>query len=53
MTYCLVAISKTAHATHDAEHVVVGGIHVHSGAQVGANRVVGHGEEEGGVIDTR
>jgi hypothetical protein len=49
----LIAICKASHTTHNAEHVVVGGIHVDSGAEVGAYSVVADSEEEGGVIDTR
>jgi hypothetical protein len=48
----LVAISKTTHTRHHAEHVVVGSIHVDRGGGVGAHSVVGHREEESGVVDT-
>lgn len=49
----LVAISKTAHARHHAENVVVRGVDVDSRGRRGANRVVGHREEQRGVIDAR
>ncbi len=50
---CLVGVREAAHTAHDAEHVVVSRIHVHCGAQVGANGVVGHSQEQGGVINAR
>jgi len=49
----LIAIGKSAHARHNAENVVVGGIHTHGGAGGSANSVVGHSEQDGGVINTR
>ena len=49
----LVAISKTAHARHHAENVVVRGVDVDRGGGRGANRVVGDSQEQRGVIDTR
>lgn len=49
----LVAISKASHSTHDTENVVVRGVDVDSRGRRGANRVVGHREEQRGVIDTR
>jgi len=48
----LVGVSKAAHAAHDAEHVVVRRIDADRGAQVEADRIVGHREEERGVINT-
>ncbi len=51
MATCLVAVCKAAHAAHDAQHVVVGSIHANSGRQVQADAVVGHREQEGGVIN--
>ena len=52
MDCCLVRICKSAHATHYAEHVVVGGIHTHLRAGGHAHGVVGHGQQQGGVINT-
>ena len=46
-----VTISKTAHARHHAENVVVRRIHVDRGARRRANRVVGDREEQGRVIN--
>ena len=43
----------TSHAAHHAEHIEVGGIHADRRRQVGANSVVGHGQEQGRVVDTR
>jgi hypothetical protein len=48
----LVAIGKTTHTRHHAEHVIVGSVHIDSGRGGGANRVVRHREEERGVVDT-
>ena len=48
----LVAVRQASHTRHHAEHVVVGGIHAHGGGGGGADRVVGHSQDEGGVIDT-
>jgi hypothetical protein len=48
----LVAVGKATHTAHDAQHVVVGRIHTHRRAGVGANRVVGHRQQQSGVIDT-
>ena len=45
--------SQTSHARHDAEHVVVRRIHTHRGAGGRANRVVGHRQQDGRVINTR
>jgi len=50
---CLVRISKPSHSTHNAEHIIVGGIHAHSGAGVGSHAIGGHSESKSGVIDTR
>ena len=49
---CLVGVGKTTHTRHHAEHVVVRGIDIHSGRGRGADRVVGHREEERGVVNT-
>ena len=38
----LVAVGQTAHAAHDTQHVVVGRIHAHRGARVGAHRVIAY-----------
>jgi hypothetical protein len=48
----LIAIGKTTHTRHHAENVVVGRIHVDRGGRGSADRVVGHREEERGVINT-
>ena len=48
----LVAISKTAHARHHAENVVVRGIDVDRGGGGSADGIVRHREEERGVINT-
>ena len=52
-TRLLVRIGKSSHARHDAEHVVVRRIHTHRGAGGRANRVVGHRQQDGRVINTR
>jgi len=39
-TVCLVGIGQAAHAAHDAQHVVVGGVHIHVGARL--RRVLGN-----------
>ena len=49
----LVGVGEAAHAGHDAEHVVVHGIHAHLGRVHRANCVVGEGEDEGGVVNAR
>ena len=49
----LIAVSKSAHAAHDTKDVIVRGIHTHLRAGGGANGVVGHGQQKGGVINTR
>ena len=49
----LVAISKSAHARHNAENVVVRRVDVDRRGQRRANRVVGDREEQRGVIDAR
>jgi len=50
---CLIAICKSSHTRHDTEHVVVCGVHTHGGGGGSANSVVGHRQEDGGVINTR
>ena len=49
----LVAVGKSAHAGHHAQHVVVRGVHVDRGRRGRANRVVGDREQQRGVINTR
>ncbi len=48
----LIAICEATHSAHHAEHIVVGSIHAHGGGGGGADGVVGHSQDEGGVIDT-
>jgi len=48
----LITVCKTAHAAHDTEHVVVGGVHTHRGARGRADRIVGHRQQDRGVINT-
>ena len=50
---CLVRVSKTAHARHDAEHVVVGSINTDLCSRRASNRGVRQNELKGGVINTR
>jgi len=47
----LIAVCKTAHARHHAEHVVVRRIDVDRGRVRRAHRVVGDREEERGVVN--
>jgi len=47
----LIRVRKSAHPAHNAEDIVVSRIDVYSGGEVGADRVVRHREEEGGVIN--
>jgi len=49
----LVAVGKTAHAAHHAQHVVVDGVDAHLGRASRAHRVHGHRELERGLVDTR
>jgi len=49
---CLITISKAAHAAHDAENVVVHGIHADLCTGGGTDSVVGEGDEEGGIVNT-
>jgi len=51
MATYLIGICKAAHAAHDAQHVVVCRIDADLRGQVVADRVVGHREEERGVIN--
>ena len=48
----LIAICQPAHSTHHTEHIVVGGIHTHLRAGGHAHGVVGHGQQQCGVINT-
>ena len=48
----LIAVSEAPHTAHHAENIVVGGEHVHLGAGVEANSVVGDSQQQSGVIDT-
>jgi len=52
-TRLLVRIGKSSHTTHHTQHIVVRRINTHRGARRHANRVVGHREEEGRVINAR
>ena len=52
MNMRLVGVGKTAHAGHDAEHVVVCRVDADLGAVRGTNSVVGEREDERGVVDT-
>jgi len=49
----LVAVCEATHAAHDAEHVVVHGIHAHLRRATTANRVHGDRQLEGRLVDTR
>ena len=49
----LITICESTHTTHHAEHVVVGGIHTHLGAGGSAHGVVGHGDQQSGVVNAR
>ena len=49
----LIGIRQASHATHDAENVVVRRVDVDRGGRRRANRVVGHREEQRGVINSR
>jgi len=50
--WCLVAVCKTTHAAHDAEHVVVDCIDAHLGSATRAHRVDTDRELEGRLVDT-
>jgi len=49
----LVAVCQATHARHDAQNVVVRGVHADRGRQVGANSVVRDRQQQGRVVDTR
>jgi len=49
----LVAVRKTTHAAHDAEHVVVEGIHADLGRASARNRVERNRELKRRLVDTR
>jgi len=53
LVWCLVAVCKTTHAAHHAEHVVVDCIDAHLGSASRAHRVHGHRELERRLVDTR
>jgi hypothetical protein len=50
---CLVGVGKTTHTGHDAEHVVVQGVHADLSGAGTRHRVEGHSELEGRLVDTR
>jgi len=50
---CLVAVGQATHAAHDAEHVVVDGIHADLGSARVTHSVRGHRQLESGLVDTR
>ena len=47
----LIAVSEAPHTRHHAQHIVVSGEHIHLGRGGGADRIVGHRQEESGVIN--
>ena len=47
----LVGIRETTHTAHDAENVVVGGVHTNLGGLGTLNSGVGKHKLEGGVVD--
>jgi len=49
----LVGVREATHAAHDAEHVVVDGVHADLGRATRADRVNGHRELQRGLVDTR
>jgi len=49
----LVGIGQASHTGHDTENVVVDGVDADLRGVVCVDRVVGEGEEKGGVINTR
>ena len=48
---CLVAVGKTTHTGHHTQDVVVGGIDTHAAGRGRADRVVGHRQQQSGVIN--
>ena len=52
-TIRLVAVRKTTHAAHDAEHVVVDGVHADLRAKNRADRVVGERQDERRIVNAR
>ena len=52
LVWCLVAVCKTTHAAHDAEHVVVDCIDAHLGCASRAHRVDTDRELQGRLVDT-
>jgi len=53
MRISLVGIRKSSHSAHHPQDVVVGGIHTHLGAGGSAHGVVGHGDQQSGVVNAR
>ena len=51
-TVGLVAVREATHAAHDAEHVVVQRVHADLGSARANNRVDGHRQLEGRLVDT-
>ena len=49
----LITVCQPSHAAHDAKHVVVGGIHTHLRGRAHTHRIVGHRQQESGVINAR
>ena len=49
----LIGIRKSSHSTHYAENVVVRRVDVDRGGRRRANRVVGHRQQQRGVINAR
>jgi len=49
----LVGVREATHAAHDAQHVVVDGVHAHLRRAARAHRVHGHRELESGLVDAR
>ena len=47
----LIRIGKAAHAAHDAKHIIIGGEHVDAGRGSGAHGVVGHRQQQSGVVN--
>ena len=49
----LVGVREATHAAHDAQHVVVHGVHAHLRRAARANRVDGHRQLQRGLVDAR
>jgi hypothetical protein len=52
-SFYLVTICKSTHTGHDTEHVVVNSVHADLSGGGRTDSVVGEGEVEGGIVDTR